>query len=145
MRAGFHDMSLATTQGDLIRAVLEGVAYNNLWLLDAVEKFVGGRLDNIRFIGGGAQSDSVVPDPRRRDGPHHRTGRRPALLRIARRGAERGDGARRGASRTNSAASSRCGTPTVPMPANRAAYDRLYAEFPGLYTSQKKFFRRLNR
>ena len=32
-----------------------------------------------------------------------------------------------------------------PDPANRAAYDRLYAEFPGLYTSQKKFFRRLNR
>ena len=32
-----------------------------------------------------------------------------------------------------------------PDPANRATYDRLYREFPGLYSMQKKFFRRLNR
>ena len=40
MRAGFHNMSLATTQADLVRSVLEGVAYNNQWLHEAVEKFV---------------------------------------------------------------------------------------------------------
>ena len=56
-RAGFHGMGLATTRADLVRAVMEGVAYNNVWLLAAVEKFVGGRLDHIRMIGGGAQSD----------------------------------------------------------------------------------------
>ncbi len=32
-----------------------------------------------------------------------------------------------------------------PDPANRAVYDRLFAEFPGLYSSQKKMFHRLNR
>ena len=32
-----------------------------------------------------------------------------------------------------------------PDPANRAVYDRLFAEFPGLYSSQKTMFHRLNR
>ena len=31
-----------------------------------------------------------------------------------------------------------------PDPANRATYDRLYAEFPGLYKAQRKMFARLN-
>ena len=33
----------------------------------------------------------------------------------------------------------------TPDPANRAAYDRLYAEFPRLYWRQRKIFHRLNR
>jgi xylulokinase len=32
-----------------------------------------------------------------------------------------------------------------PDPSNRDRYDRLFAEFPGLYKAQKKMFRRLNR
>ena len=32
----------------------------------------------------------------------------------------------------------------TPDPANRAVYDRLYAEFPRLYQSQRGMFRRLN-
>jgi len=57
IRGGFHNLSLQTTRPHLIRAVLEGVAYNARWLLEAVETFVGRRLDPIRIIGGGAQSD----------------------------------------------------------------------------------------
>ncbi|MFN8640415.1 MAG: FGGY-family carbohydrate kinase [Candidatus Binatia bacterium] len=56
-RGGFHNLSLATTRADLVRAVLEGVAYNNRWLHEAVERFAGRRLDPIRIIGGGALSD----------------------------------------------------------------------------------------
>ena len=56
-RGGFHNLSLATTRPHLVRAVLEGVAYNSRWLHDAVEHFTKRRLDHIRFIGGGAQSD----------------------------------------------------------------------------------------
>lgn len=40
----------------MIRAVLEGVAFNARWLLGAVERFVGRRLDPIHIIGGGAAS-----------------------------------------------------------------------------------------
>lgn len=57
IRGGFHNLSLNSTRPHLIRAVLEGVAYNTRWLLGAVEGFVGRRLDPIRFIDGGAQSD----------------------------------------------------------------------------------------
>ena len=31
-----------------------------------------------------------------------------------------------------------------PDPATRETYDRLYAEFPGLYKAQRKMFARLN-
>lgn len=57
LRGGFHNLSLQATRPHLIRAVLEGVAYNARWLLGAVEIFVRRRLDPIRMIGGGAQSD----------------------------------------------------------------------------------------
>ena len=33
----------------------------------------------------------------------------------------------------------------TPDPANRQVYDRLSSEFPKLYASQRKMFRRLNR
>jgi xylulokinase len=56
LRGGFLNMSLSTTRGHLIRAVLEGVAYNSRWLLGAVEGFIGRRIDALRVIGGGANS-----------------------------------------------------------------------------------------
>jgi xylulokinase len=56
-RAGWHNLSLATTRAELVRAVLEGVACHVAWLHDAVERFVGERLEPIRILGGGAQSD----------------------------------------------------------------------------------------
>ncbi len=49
-------MSKTTTQDDMIRSVLEGVAYNTRWSLKYVERFVKKRMDPIHFIGGGAQS-----------------------------------------------------------------------------------------
>jgi xylulokinase len=56
VRAGYHNLSLTTTTGDLVRAVYEGVAFNSRWLLEAVERFVGHRLPALTFIGGGARS-----------------------------------------------------------------------------------------
>ncbi len=57
LRAGWHNLSLATTRSDLVRSVLEGVAYNSRWLLATVEKFVGRPFPWLHFIGGGAQSE----------------------------------------------------------------------------------------
>jgi xylulokinase len=57
LRAAFLNVSLGTTRAHLVRAVLEGVAFNARWLLDAVEKFVGKPLPVLRILGGGAQSD----------------------------------------------------------------------------------------
>ena len=142
-RAGFHNMSMATTQGDLIRAVLEGVAYNNQWLHEAVEHFVGGRLDNIRFIGGGAQSDlwcQIHADVMDRTieqvaDPLYCGIRGAALIAAMALGEVKLDELRDLVEVRQT---------YRPNPANRAVYQRLYAEFPGLYSSQKKFFRKLN-
>jgi xylulokinase len=57
LRGGFFNQSLATTRAHLVRAVLEGVAYNSRWLLTYVEKFIKRRLEAVTMIGGGASSD----------------------------------------------------------------------------------------
>ena len=54
--AAFFNQSLQTTRGHLVRAVMEGVAYNSRWLFGYVERFVGRQLEPIRIIGGGARS-----------------------------------------------------------------------------------------
>ncbi len=56
LRGGFHNLSLSSSRAELMRSVFEGVAFNSRWLLEAVEKFVGRRLDSLAFIGGGAAS-----------------------------------------------------------------------------------------
>lgn len=57
LRAAFLNVSLDTARAELVRAVLEGVAYNLRWLVEATDKFVGRRLEPLRVLGGGAQSD----------------------------------------------------------------------------------------
>ena len=57
LRAGFYNVSLDTKRSHLIRAVLEGVAFNARCLLNGVESFTGKRMNDIHFIGGGANSD----------------------------------------------------------------------------------------
>jgi xylulokinase len=56
LRACFLNVSLSTTRAHFIRAVLEGVAYNALWMLEATEKLAGRQLDGLRLLGGGAIS-----------------------------------------------------------------------------------------
>ncbi len=45
VRGGFHNLALSTTSDQMVRSVFEGVALNSRWLLEAVEKFAGRRLD----------------------------------------------------------------------------------------------------
>jgi xylulokinase len=143
-RAGFHNLSIETDRADVVRAVLEGVAYNNRWLHEAVEKFVKRRLDPIRVFGGGAQSDlwcQIHADVMDRTierlvDPMH-TGLRGAAL-LA--GIALGD-VRHSEVRSHTPVE----TTFTPDPANRAEYERLYAEFPKLYKTQKDMFHRLNR
>ena len=142
-RAGFHNLSLGTDRGALVRAVLEGVAYNNRWLHEAVEHFVKRRLDPVRVFGGGAQSDlwcQIHADVmnrsiERRADPAHATLRGAAI----RAGMPRGE-----FDRATAGALAQVDRTFWPAPARVAVYDRLYAEFPRLYKSQKAIFRRLN-
>ncbi len=57
IRGGFHNLSLTAGRGDLVRAVMEGVALNTRWLKGYVQKFIGRPLTDIRMVGGGARSD----------------------------------------------------------------------------------------
>jgi xylulokinase len=143
-RGGFHNVSLSTTRADMVRAVMEGVAYNDRWLHESVEKFAKRRLDDIRIIGGGAQSDlwcQIHADVMDR-----------TIERVAEpwyanlKGAALFAGLGLGEVRPDQVHGlvevDRIFTPD---PANRDVYDRLYAEFPGLYKAQKGMFKRLNR
>ena len=57
LKAGFFTLSPLANVNDLVHSVFEGVALNTRWLLHHVEKFVSRRIDEIRVVGGGAQSD----------------------------------------------------------------------------------------
>lgn len=142
-RAGFHNIGVATTAADLARAVLEGVALNTRWLLEAADHFTGLRLEPLRIIGGGAQSDlwcQVVAD---------------VCGRVLERAAEPLLTGLRGASLAAGVALGDLAWTDVrslvpvdrtfePVPAHREVYDRLFAEFPRLHKAQKGIFGRLN-
>jgi xylulokinase len=57
LRAGLYNISLHNNREDIIRAFLEGIAFNTRWLLQPVEKFLGRKVHSINIVGGGAQSD----------------------------------------------------------------------------------------
>jgi xylulokinase len=142
-RGGWHNLSVETGNAELIRAVLEGVAYNSRWLGEAVEHFVGSRLDSLRIFGGGAVSslwcqihaDVMDRTIERVAEPLHTNLRGAALLGALALGA---------VSREEVRELVPVDRVFEPDPHNRAAYDRLYAEFPGLYKAQRKMFARLN-
>ncbi len=57
IRAGLYNLSLNNTREDIIRAFLEGIAFNTKWLMTPIEKFLGRNVNSINIVGGGAQSD----------------------------------------------------------------------------------------
>lgn len=56
VRGAFINISLETRRVDLLRAVLEGVAFSLRWLLPEVEAITGERFGLLRFSGGAARS-----------------------------------------------------------------------------------------
>jgi len=57
VRSALFNLSLENTREDIIRAIMEGVAFNTRWLLQPVEKFLGRKVDHLNYVGGGASSD----------------------------------------------------------------------------------------
>lgn len=143
-RAGFHNMSMATTRSHMVRALLEGVAYNQRWLYEAVEKFVDRRLDPVRLIGGGAVSDLWCQI--HADVLDRRVERVAEPLVANLRGAALFAALSLGELKTSELRDLvKVDTTFVPDPANRKTYDRLYKELPRLYKSQRPMFSRLNK
>jgi len=141
-RGGFHNLSLRTTRADMVRAVLEGVALNSRWLARSVERFVGQPLGTFRAIGGGATSPlwcsiyaSVLDRPVEQVAD-------PVLANL--RGAALIAGLALGAVAPGEVRGLVPVAAThLPDPDAVAVYDELAAEFPRLYTAQKRTFARL--
>jgi xylulokinase len=142
-RGGFHNLSLSTDLADLARAVLEGVAYNARWLLNGAEHFTGTSLGPIRLIGGCARSDlwsQILADVlgrriERVEAPLLSGLRGSALLAATALGEVEREEVR---------ALVPVDAVFTPDPVVHTVYDRLFAEFPRLYTAQRGMFRRLN-
>jgi xylulokinase len=144
VRAGFHNLSLTTTQADLIRSVFEGTAYNSRWLLEAVESFVKRRFEALSFIGGGAKSRlwsrihaDVLDRPiRQMADPQSANVRGAAFIGFVALGLLRPDELDRLVP---------VAAEYLPDPANRARYDELYAAFVSLYRRNRTLYAGLNR
>jgi xylulokinase len=144
IRGGFHNLSLATTRDDLVRAVYEGVALNSRWLLEAVDRFVGRRIESLAFIGGGANSAIWAQIHADVTGRRIRPVLEPVLANV--RGAGLLALVALGRVRVEDIpAMVDVGDSVEPDPSNRAVYDELYGEFVKLYKQTKAIHRRLNR
>jgi xylulokinase len=142
-RGGFFNLSLGCTRSHMTRAIMEGIAYNNLWTLGPAEKFTGREFDRFRFAGGGALSDvwaqihaDVLDMPiHQLADPTHAAVRGPAFLALDRLGI---------CSLKQLADLVRVKRVYEPDGSNRAVYDRMYEGFRAVFESNKKVFAALN-
>lgn len=143
MRGGFLNMDLTTGRAEAARAVLEGVAYNLRALRDAVQKFIGRPLRQLRFIGGGAQLRAwgqILADVF--NCPIHQV--HDPNLTISRGAGILGFLALGHVRLEDVPGMAPIAASYQPTPAHRAIYDELFAEFSRSYKAVKPVFKRLN-
>ncbi len=143
VRGAFMNQSLKTTRAHMIRAAMEGVAFNAKWLLKYVELFTKRRMNTINLIGGGARSPlwcQIIADVldrtiRQVDDPVQANTRGAGLLGAAALGLA-----------TFEEIADQIPVSGVyrPNPQNRALYDSLFEEFQQIYKQNKKIYARLN-
>jgi xylulokinase len=144
LRGGFHNISTTSTLDDMVRAVMEGVAYNTRWSLRYVERFVGRKLSPLAIVGGGGRSDlwcRIFADVldreiRRVRDPVQANARGAAFLAAVGLGWIRFED-----------------IPSLvehdrvyhPDPAHRAIYEELFGAFLEIHRQSRRLYRRLNR
>lgn len=142
-RASFINLSLKNTRADIIRAVFEGIANNNRWLMKYAEKMISKQFEAIRFIGGGANSQvwcQIMADVLNREilqveDPISANSRGQALLALCATGKMKIEdiGKFVHVQKTFS-----------PNSAHRNLYDERFEVYQSIYNKQKGIFRRLN-
>ena len=143
LRGGFLNLSLTTTRAHMVRAVFEGVAYNTRWMMRQVEKYTRRKLNDINFIGGGADSalwcqihaDVLDRRIRRVRQPRLANARGAAFLACVALGYIKVD---------DIPERVQIDATYEPNSENRAIYDELFREFVGAYRSNRKMYARLN-
>jgi xylulokinase len=143
VRGGFYNQSLQTKREHMLRAVLEGVAFNTRWLLNAVEKFIKRPFEAIHMIGGGANSavwcqihsDVLNRAIKQVEDPIQANSRGAACLAAVALGFMRFEdiGQRVRIQKTY-----------TPNSDHRAVYDAMFQEFVRIYKANRKIFARLN-
>jgi xylulokinase len=144
LRGAFLNVSLETGRAQMVRAVLEGVAFNARWLLDAVEKFAGRPFSSLRILGGGAQSDlwcqihaDILGKPIERvEEPMHASVRGAALFAAM---------SLRRLSFEDVPELARVAATFEPNQRARSTYEPMYREFKGFYGALHGSYARLNR
>ena len=144
IRGGLHNLSLQSTRAHLIRAILEGVAYNTRWLMGYVEKLIKRPFGSINMIGGGANSniwcqihaDVLDRTIRQVKDPIQANARGAGILASVALGYTTFDDVSKNIQIANT---------YQPNPANRRIYDELFAEFVHIYERNHKMYARLNR
>ncbi len=144
VRGGFYNLSLSSTRADMVRSVLEGVAYNSRWLLHYVEQFIKRPVKEINMVGGGAKSalwcqimaDVLNRPIRQIQNPIEVNVRGAALLAAAGMGILNYNeiGSRVKIQHT-----------FMPNAENRKRYDEIFAAFLAVYKSSKKIHTKLNK
>jgi len=142
-RGGFLNLSLATTRAHMVRAILEGGAFNLRWLLPAVESFVEQRFDELLFSGGGAMSEAwsqIMADVLDRpvgqlDEPRHVNNRATAFLAFVELGV---------LSLAEIGSLCRVRRHFEPRPAFRDRYDRMFTQFLAAFEQNRPIFDALN-
>lgn len=142
-RGGFYNLSLGHGRSHIVRAVMEGVAFNSRWLQEHVEKFVGRSIDPLRVGGGGARSPAwcqILADVLKcrvyqiKD-PIQATARGAALLASVALGYMSFDQVDK---------LDDVSAVYEPNPMNSHLYDELYGEYLNIYKCTKGIFHRLN-
>ncbi len=143
LRGGFFNISKTTNRDHLIRAVMEGVAYNTRWSLKYVERFIKGKMPLINIIGGGAKSDvwcQIFADVLNRDirqvkDPINANARGAAFIALMAMEHVKFD---------EIPSLVKYEKTFYPDPENRKIYDDLFEKFVQIYKVNKKIFHQLN-
>ena len=144
LRAGLYNLSLNNTRADIIRAFLEGVAFNTRWLMEPFQRFIGRKIEKIHLVGGGGNSniwcqvmaDVLNVEIRQAQDPIQANARGAAWI------AAVGLGEITFADVPKLVEFNRTYTPTVE---NRALYDDHFAAFTQIYKQMKSIYHRLNK
>jgi len=142
-RGMFFNLSLTTGKRQMIRAVLEGMAFHKRWMLEAMERKIPRR-ESLRFVGGGARSEvgcQIMADI---------TGRAVETVADAQNAGTVGATVvcAVGLGLFKTFGEAKRLIPAVrtfePRKEHRALYDRNFEVFKKLYDANKKLFRELN-
>ena len=143
VRAGLFNVGLNHSREHLVRAVLEGIAFNTRWAMETLENLYF-KVDEVNLVGGGAKSDlwcQIIADIFNRkinqvDTPHHAGAKGIALLASVSLGyIDKFEDIKKYIKIKNT---------FHPQPENRKLYDNLFREFKNIYKQNKKWYKRMN-